>query len=300
MKSTKKLSSVEKSSTSSLQDHTQHNTQSQQGVSMPELAVRAVKQVKMISAAEIVNLMIANFGTALLIVASFLIGMLWTEVRYLKKGTGLGYGGGDSAAAPTAQAPTQQQAPEAPVSDADWKKIQNGAVFEKGNKNAPVTMVEFTDYQCPFCGQFFTQTYKSLVDTYVKSGKLRIIVRDLPLSFHPNARPGAIAARCAGQQGKYEQMHDQLFGNQADWSSLTGDAASAKLKEYAGKLGLNAGKFESCLKDDSIGKAVDADLALAGSVGATGTPTFFINKERVVGAMPLASFTAKIDGYLKK
>lgn len=257
--------------------------------------------VKMISAAELVNLIIANFGTGLLIVAAFLIGMLFTEVRYLKKGVAYG-AAGNGGTVPTAQAPTNQQAPapEAPIADVDWKKIQNGAVFEKGNKNAPVTMVEFTDYQCPFCGQFFTQTYKSLVDTYVKNGKLRIIVRDRPLSFHPNARPGAIAARCAGQQGKYEQMHDQLFGNQADWSTLAGDAASAKLSEYAGKLGLNAGKFESCLKDENIGKAVDADAALADSVGASGTPTFFMNKERIVGAMPLASFTAKIDGYLKK
>lgn len=257
--------------------------------------------VKMISAAELVNLMIAHFGTGLLVIAAFLIGMLWTEVRYLKKGAT--FGGGVGNTAPTAQAPTQpsqQAAPEAPISDDDWKKIMNGAPFEKGNKNAPVTMVEFTDYQCPFCGQFFTQTYKSLVDTYVKNGKLRIIVRDLPLSFHPNAKPSAIAARCAGQQGKYEQMHDQLFTSQTEWSPLSGDAAPAKFKEYAGKIGLNAGKFESCLTDESVGKAVDADLALAGSVGATGTPTFFINKERVVGAMPLASFTAKIDGYLKK
>lgn len=260
--------------------------------------------VKMISAAELVNLLISNFGTGLLIVAAFLIGMLFTEVRYLKKGVAFGGGAGTGGTGtPTAQAPTQpsqQAAPEAPISDDDWKKIMNGAAFEKGNKNAPVTMVEFTDYQCPFCSQFFTQTYKSLVDTYVKNGKLRIIVRDLPLSFHPNAKPGAIAARCAGQQGKYEQMHDQLFTTQTEWSSLSGDAAPAKLKEYADKLGLNAGKFESCLKDDSIAKAVDADLALAGSVGATGTPTFFMNKERIVGAMPLASFTAKIDGYLKK
>ena len=134
----------------------------------------------------------------------------------------------------------------------------------------------------------------------MKSGKLRIIVRDLPLSFHPNAKPAAIAARCAGQQGKYEQMHDQLFTTQTEWSSLVGDATPAKLKEYATKIGLNAGKFESCLKDESIAKAVDADNAMAASVGATGTPTFFMNKERIVGAMPLASFTAKIDGYLKK
>lgn len=278
-----------------LEKHEETSSQSQ--------SLSKVQQVKMISAAELVNLLIANFGTGLLIVAAFLIGMLFTEVRYLKKGVAFGGGAGTGGTgAPTAQAPTNQQqaAPEAPISDADWKKIMNGAVFEKGNKNAPVTMVEFTDYQCPFCGQFFTQTYKSLVDTYVKNGKLRIIVRDRPLSFHPNARPGAIAARCAGQQGKYEQMHDQLFGNQAEWSSLSGDAALAKIKEYADKLGLNAGKFESCSKDDSIGKAVDADAAIADSVGATGTPTFFMNKERIVGAMPLASFTAKIDGYLKK
>lgn len=296
MKNTKKVVSAEN------EKLTHTSPQSPQGVgSMPELAMRAVKQVKMISTTELANLMIANFGTMLLVAAAFLIGMLWTEVRYLKKGVG-GYGSGDANIAPLAQAPAQpsQQAPDAPISDDNWKKIMNGAPFEKGNKNAPVTMVEFTDYQCPFCNQFFTQTYKSLLDTYVKEGKLRIIVRDLPLSFHANARPSAVAARCSGQQGKYEQMHNQLFESQSEWSSLTGDATTAKFKEYAGKLGLNTGKFEACLKDESVGKAVDADGALAASVGATGTPTFFINKERVVGAMPLASFTAKIDGYLKK
>ncbi len=288
--STKKLTAAEK------------NVEKHEDAIMQVLSTKT-SSVKMISAAELVNLFISNFGTVLLVVASFLIGMLFTEVRYLKKGVLFGGGAGTGGTgSPTAQAPTQQQqaAPEAPISDDDWKKIMNGAPFEKGNKNAPVTMVEFTDYQCPFCSQFFTQTYKSLVDTYVKNGKLRIIVRDLPLSFHPNAKPAAIAARCAGQQGKYEQMHDQLFTTQTEWTQLSGDVAQAKFKEYAGKFGLNAGKFDACLKDESIAKAVDADNAMAASVGATGTPTFFMNKERIVGAMPLASFTAKIDGYLKK
>ncbi|MBI5151691.1 MAG: DsbA family protein [Candidatus Pacebacteria bacterium] len=253
--------------------------------------------MKMISFTEVVNASIAHFGTALLIVAAFLIGMLWTEVRYLKKGVGTA-----PSYAPTAQAPTQQQnqPQETPLTDDQWKQVTSGAVFELGKKNAPVTMVEFTDYQCPFCARHFTETYGKLVENYVKSGKLRILVRDLPLSFHPNARPGAIAARCAGEQGKYEQMHDTLFGSQQDWSSLAGDAAKLKMNEYAKKIGLNTEKFDQCIKEEKYGKDVDADLALANKVGATGTPTFFVNKERIVGALPYIDFSARIDAMLKK
>jgi len=270
---------------------------------MPKMMedVKVMKQesagVKMISFAELWNLAINNFGTGLLIVAAFLLGMLSTEVRYLKKG----FGGTPSAAAPTAQAPTNQgaAAPEQPLTDDQWKKVLTNSPFELGKKNAPITMIEFTDYQCPYCGRHYTETYGKLVEQYVKTGKMRIVFHDLPLPFHPNAKPGAIAARCAGQQGKYEQMHDKLFDSQQDWSNLSNDDARAKFSVYAKDLGLNAAKFESCEKDASVAKAIDDDSALAAAVGATGTPTFFVNKQKIVGAMPLSEFNRIIDAQLK-
>ena len=242
---------------------------------------------------------LSNFSTALLLVASFLIGMLWTEVRYLKKA-----GGTAAANAPTTaqQNPTQaaaQQPPEVPLNDAQWKEVQEGGVAEVGKKNAPIVMVEYSDFQCPYCSRHYKETYKPLVQKYVDSGKLRIIFRDLPLSFHPNAKGAAVAARCAGEQGKYVQMHDALFEKQQDWANLSADEAKAKYKELAAGTGVKTVQFNQCVDDAKYAKNVDDDLALANKLGASGTPTFFINKEKIVGAQPLASFTAKIDALLK-
>jgi protein-disulfide isomerase len=247
-----------------------------------------------VSVNSLVSMIVSNFGTGLLIIAAFLVGMLFTEVKYLKKGVG----SVPTAAAPAAQAPAAA-APEVPLTAEQLKEISTNPVFELGNKNAKVTMVEFTDYQCPFCARHFTDTYPSIIKDYVDTGKIRLVFRDLPLSFHPNAKPAAIAARCAGKQNKYEAMHDKLFGSQAEWSSLAADAAKTKFAEYAGALGVNANTFTACLADASVAKAVDDDAALAAKVGATGTPTFFINEERVVGAYPLAEFKTRLDAALK-
>jgi len=243
---------------------------------------------------------INNFSTALLLIASFLIGMLWTEVRYLKKG-----GGSPTAAnaAAVQQNPTQQAAqPEekaVPLTDEQWKQVTEGGAAEVGKKNAPVVMVEYSDFQCPYCSRHYKETYKELVKKYVDSGKMRIIFRDLPLSFHPNAKSAAVAARCAGEQGKYVQMHDALFEKQQEWANLSSDEAKKKYKELAANVGVNAGKFNSCVDSDKYAKQVEDDLALASKLGASGTPTFFINKEKTVGALPFASFSTIIEGLLK-
>jgi protein-disulfide isomerase len=90
-------------------------------------------------------------------------------------------------------------------------------VYESGQKNARVTLVEFTDYQCPFCQRAFQQTWPTIKKDYIDSGKIHFIIRDMPLPFHNNAKLAATAARCAGEQNKYLEMHDQLFTNQSVW-----------------------------------------------------------------------------------
>lgn len=235
----------------------------------------------------------------LLVVASFVIGMLYGKVSvYERLGTGnlAQNGGGTGNNQPTQ--PTQPNAPEAPVQlpDDQWKQIVDGAVAYKGNQKAKVTIVEFTDYQCPFCSRYFNDAYKQIISKYVDTGKVRYVARDLPLSFHPNAKPAALAARCAGDQKKYWEMHDLLFQKQTEWSDISDP--QAKFVEYAGTLGLNGNTFTSCFSSDKFGAAIDADTDLASTVGAGGTPTFYINGKQLVGAQPFSAFEAAIEAAL--
>ncbi len=239
------------------------------------------------------------FGTGLALAAAFLIGVLWTEVRYLKQG----YGGG--APAPQ-QAPSQQaaqdpqQAQDTTLTDDLWKEVLKNPVAELGKKDAKITMVEFTDFQCPFCEKFYTDSYKALVDKYVKSGKMRVVFHNLPLSFHPNAHISAEAVACAADQGKYNELHDLLFQKQSEWVGEPTATVSQKFFEgYAKTIGMNVDKFKKCVDNGEKKAAVDADLALATKVGANGTPTFYFNKQQMVGAQPLTSFETFIDGLLK-
>jgi protein-disulfide isomerase len=123
-------------------------------------------------------------------------------------------------------------------------------------------------------------------------GKVRVVWRDLPLPFHPNAMPAAIAARAAGEQGKFWEMHDKIFADQAHMDRAT-------YEKYAGELGLNMGKFKAALDANKGKEAIEADSAAGGKIGARGTPAFFINGKFLSGAQPFESFKAKIDEELK-
>ena len=228
--------------------------------------------------------------TIALIAAAFFLGNLWGKVQVYEGGsvpTNIAGTAGDPETAPAA--------PEGPLSDDLWKEIIANPIFAYGDENAPVTMVEFTDYQCPFCKRHFDQTSSQVNQDYIESGKVRYLFRDLPLSFHSNAKPAALAARCAGDQGKYLEMHDALFDGQEEWSTGSQDDI---FKGYAGQLGLNQGTFNSCYDNDTYGDAIDEDIALASRAGASGTPTFFINGTKVVGAQPFSAFQAAIDAEL--
>jgi protein-disulfide isomerase len=157
-----------------------------------------------------------------------------------------------------------------------------------GGAKAPVTIVTFSDYECPFCSRA-EATVNQVMKTY--GDKVRLVFRDYPLPFHQNARPAAQAAKCAQAQGKFWEYHDKLFANQ---QALGAD----KLKEYAQQTGLDVPKFEQCLSDKSVAAAVDKDVADGAKAGVSGTPAFFINGRPLSGAQPYEKFKEVIDEEL--
>ncbi|MBI2582348.1 DsbA family protein [Candidatus Woesearchaeota archaeon] len=161
----------------------------------------------------------------------------------------------------------------------------------KGDKDAPVTIVEWSDYECPFCGRFYTETLPSLEQEYIKTGKVKFVYRDFPLSFHPNAQKAAEAAECAGEQGKYWEMHNMLFEQ-----GVQGGVAG--FKQYAKTLGLNSAKFDTCLDSGAMAAEVRADMADGTSVGIQGTPGFIVNGKLISGAQPFTVFKQVIDAEL--
>lgn len=170
-----------------------------------------------------------------------------------------------------------------------------------GAKNAKIVLVEFSDYQCPFCARHVQQTKPEIVKAYVNSGKLRYVLRDLPIaSLHPGAPKSHEAAHCAGEQGKYWPMHDRLF---ADIRSQ----APPQLVAHARSLGLDVKGFEACLGGDRYAARVREAVAAGEAAGVRGTPTFFlgvvegttVKATRVIrGAHPYPAFKAAIDSLL--
>lgn len=187
----------------------------------------------------------------------------------------------------------------APVAVAERK---DAAVL--GKSDAKVAIVEFSDFQCPFCQKFFKETYAQIKSQYIDTGKAKLIFRHFPLPFHANAQIAGVAAECANQQGKFWQYHDRLFEKgQADGTNL----AAADLKKYADSLGLNSGtlgfgknKFNQCLDSNATLSAVQGDQKDGQAAGVSGTPTFYINERQLVGAQPFSAFQQAIDEALKK
>ncbi len=207
-----------------------------------------------------------------------------------------------SKAVPLANNPSGQTAnagqtaqPGAPEGPFDVAERADAAVF--GNENAPVTIVEFTDFQCPFCQRFFNDAYKQIKEKYIDTGKARVVFRHFPLSFHQNAQKAAEAAECANRQGKFIEYHDLLFQKmQADGTGL--DIAS--LKAYAADLRLSTSRFNSCLDNGDTAGIVKSDMDAGQAAGVSGTPTFFINGMKIVGALPFSSFEQAIEAELSK
>ena len=159
-----------------------------------------------------------------------------------------------------------------------------------GPKDAPVKVIEFADFQCPFCKRS-EEAVKAIREKY--GDRIELVYMDFPLSFHPHAMPAANAARCANAQGKFWPFHDALF---ADQSKLE----PADLKATAKKLGLDSAKFDACFDKNEYSPAIEKDLDEGHRLNVSGTPTFFIDGRELVGAQPTESFTTIIDDELAK
>ena len=186
-------------------------------------------------------------------------------------------------AAPSAPSAAPQPAAKVEVSEDDDPV--------KGVKNAPVTIIEFSDFQCPYCGRFFSETLPSIEQKYIQSGKVKMVYRDFPLSFHPEAQPAAEAAECAKEQGKFWEFHDKIFENQQGMSA-------AAYKQWASEVGLNTAQFNSCVDSGKYRQEVQKDFAEGSSYGVSGTPSFFINGMMVSGAQPYQVFEQAIEAAL--
>ncbi len=174
-----------------------------------------------------------------------------------------------------------------------------------GNPDAPITIIEFSDFQCPFCAKFHMQTLPTIMDEYINKGTVKLVFRDFPIqNIHPNAVLASIAAECANEQGKFEQMYHTLFKKQKEWSNLETSYAIALFNQYASELQLNEEKFDSCIKNVKYIEEVQKDLDEGRTFGVTGTPGFFIGNEEIgfvelKGAQPFESFKKVIDSQLE-
>ena len=169
-----------------------------------------------------------------------------------------------------------------------------------GSATADVAIVEFSDFQCPYCLRHYQSTFQPLVDKYVNTGKVKYVFVDFPLDFHPQAESAAIAAACAYGQGAFWKMHDLLFQNHA---TLGPDTYS----KLASKLGLDQKAFMSCVRNPDTEAGIRKHASTGVAVGVNGTPSFLIGHVRdgvlvdarsVTGAQPLASFERVLDGLL--
>jgi len=198
--------------------------------------------------------------------------------------------------APQAVAP----APQAPVSDKVSYAFVPGT-YTMGKEDAPLVLVEYTDYQCPFCQRFHNDAFAQIKTNYIDTGKIRFVTRDFPLSFHENAMKGAVAARCSAEQGKFWDFRNTLIVNA---SQLQAD----KINDYAKNASMDVAKFKACFESDKYKTAIDKDIAEGTVAGVTGTPAFVLGRVqngkiegiRIVGAMPYAQFDAKIQDFLKQ
>ncbi|MFH1770643.1 MAG: thioredoxin domain-containing protein [archaeon] len=228
--------------------------------------------------------MIVVLGVVLLVILSI---VTLVQINDVKK-TLSTLTGADVKEADNAAAPTQPSAPSA--NNVDMKTLIDDDDV-KGDPNAPVTIVEWSDFECPFCARFYTETLGQIQTNYIDTGKVKLVYRDFPLSFHQNAQKAAEAAECAGEQGKYWDMHDKLFED-----GVTGGVTA--FKQYAADLGLNTANFNSCLDSGQMTSEVQQDMRDGSNAGIRGTPGFIINGQLVSGAQPYAAFEQAIEKAL--
>jgi protein-disulfide isomerase len=189
--------------------------------------------------------------------------------------------------------------PSPPAGESEADAVAAAPFNELGSVDAPVLIIEFSDLQCSFCARHASQTFPELRRNYIDTGKIRYAARDLPLPMHAQAVPAAVAARCAGEQGRFWEMRQAIY-------LARGRLDQEPYAQMAGALGLDVGRFEACRRDGRQLAKVRADAALAAGEGIASTPAFVIGRlvgdgfqgETIVGAKPYAVFAAKIEALL--
>lgn len=210
--------------------------------------------------------------------------------------SGFGYGKNDDSDQVIVPSPSQGSNPDQPAPTVKVS-VDDDAVI--GDKDAPVTIVEFSDFQCPFCARFHQETLPSIMKDYVDTGKVKIVYRDFPLSFHPGAQPAAEAAECVRDQtddATYYKFHDALFSEQSWTNNPTADTFVSIASKVNSKI--DSAELKKCITDRKFQKEVEADFAAGSSYGVSGTPSFFINGVQLVGAQPYSAFKSAIDAQL--
>ncbi len=188
------------------------------------------------------------------------------------------------------------QATPTPVPEVD---VPVGDAPAKGDPDAPVVIIEYSEYQCPYCKRYVDETLTKIDENYIQTGKVYYAFKDFPLdSIHPNARPAAMAAHCAREHDAYWEMHDLLFDKQREWSSQSNPRAS--LVGYAKELGINADEFGECLDNQRYDGFISANQQEGLGFGVQGTPAFFVNGKFLSGAQPYSAFEAAIEAALSE
>lgn len=206
-------------------------------------------------------------------------------------------------AAPTSAPVVQEPAGQAPAFSAqDFPKLREPiapiAVDDArslGDPKAPVTIVEYSDFECPFCQRHFIQVFPDLKAKYIDTGKVRYVFRNyIAVPSHTSAPAAAIASMCAAEQGKFWELHDELYQKADEW---TADASKAMevINGYSKNLGLDMTKFESCSNDPSLAGKIQTEGSEAQTLGAQGTPAFFVGQYLVGGAYPIEAFDVAIE-----
>jgi protein-disulfide isomerase len=186
-----------------------------------------------------------------------------------------------------------------PLADEKVSVPLGPGAYSIGRSDAPLTLVEYTDFQCPYCRQFHLTTFEAIKKNYIDTGKLRYVSRDFPLDMHENARRAAVAGRCAGEQGQFWEMRHVMIVNA---NQLKPD----NIVVYARDLKLDVDKFRSCFESDRYAADIERSVAEGQAAGVTGTPSFVLGRTgvdkvdgvRLVGAKPYAAFDAKLKEML--
>jgi protein-disulfide isomerase len=224
----------------------------------------------------------------LLIIASFLLGMMFQKLQDLEKGGTVLSAQTGGNAQPTPQTPT------GPV----VTNVSVGHLPARGNTKAKVKIIEFADLRCPFCEQFFTNVLPQIQKDYIDTGKVTMYFRHFAF-LGPASIVAANAAECANEQGKFWEFYNYMYANQPDESDTT-MYTTDNLTTVAGQLGMDTSQFNTCLSSNKYSSNVTKDYTDGQAAGVSGTPTFYVNGTQLVGAQPYSEFQKAINAALAK